>query len=678
MATPPLSILSSRSCCSTLFPNPLSLVTHNLPAATVHREREGQALIKDKHQQKPMVELAGIIVLGIMAQWLAWRIKVPAILPLIITGLAVGPISTFFTHDGQKLLEPLLIESGEGGSYGIFPDKYLFSFVSLAIGIILFEGGLTLKRKEIAGVGPAILKMITVGSLVTFIGAGLASHFIMDLNWAISFLFAGLVIVTGPTVIAPILQNIPLNRNVSTVLKWEGILIDPVGALVAVLVFEFIRSAEGGVEFTSHALVTFFQILLIGLALGSLAAFALYHLIKRDLIPHYLLNVFTLAFVLLVFVFSDLLAHEAGLLSVVIMGLVLGNTDVPRLKEILSFKESLSVLLISILFIILSALINVEDIYIIINDWRALGLFLTVTLVLRPLGVFLSTNRSDLNFREKVFISWVGPRGIVAAGIASLFGLTLTSGEPRVEDAEYLVPLVFMIVLGTVLINATTARAVARLLKVTLDGSEGILLVGANGASRIIGQYLESQNRHVVLVDNSESSVKKAKEAGLEAYTANIYTEDLSDQFELLDMGYMIAMTSSPDVNQYAVRAYQKIFGENGSFRLINPDELKQDREDLPQHGIFSYTDDFLNLNEVARDYPEIHELEVGSREELERMIDRTAVNNHTAPLFLKFPDGSLDPIPSTLEELHFEEGTVLVYLGRELEKASIEEVLGE
>ncbi len=616
--------------------------------------------------------------MGIMAQWLAWRIKVPAILPLIITGLAVGPISTFFTHDGQKLLEPLLIESGEGGSYGIFPDRYLFSFVSLAIGIILFEGGLTLKRKEIAGVGPAILKMITVGSLVTFIGAGLASHFIMDLNWAISFLFAGLVIVTGPTVIAPILQNIPLNRNVSTVLKWEGILIDPVGALVAVLVFEFIRSAEGGVEFTSHALVTFFQILLIGLALGSIAAFALYHLIKRDLIPHYLLNVFTLAFVLLVFVFSDLLAHEAGLLSVVIMGLVLGNTDVPRLKEILSFKESLSVLLISILFIILSALINVEDIYIIINDWRALGLFLTVTLVLRPLGVFLSTNRSDLNFREKVFISWVGPRGIVAAGIASLFGLTLTSGDPQVEDAEYLVPLVFMIVLGTVLINATTARAVARLLKVTLDGSEGILLVGANGASRIIGQYLEGQNRHVVLVDNSESSVKKAKEAGLEAYTANIYTEDLSDQFELLDMGYMIAMTSSPDVNQYAVRAYQKIFGENGSFRLINPDELKQDREDLPQHGIFSYTDDFLNLNEVARDYPEIHELEVRSREELERMIDRTAVNNHTAPLFLKFPDGSLEPIPPTLQELDFEEGIMLVYLGRELEKASIEEVLGE
>ncbi len=624
-----------------------------------------------------MLELAGIIVLGIFAQWLAWRTKVPAILPLILIGLLVGPISTFFTHDGEKLLEPLLLRNADG-TIGIFPGKYLFSFVSLAIGVILFEGGLTLKRKEIAGVGAAILKMITIGSLITFLGAGLAAHYLMGLNWAVSFLFGALIIVTGPTVIAPILQNIPLNRNVSTVLKWEGILIDPIGALVAVLVFEFIRSAEGGVEFTSHALVSFFQILLIGLAMGALAGYTLYQLIKRDLIPHYLLNVFTLAMVLLIFVFSDLLAHESGLLSVVVMGMVLSNMEVPWLKEILSFKESLSVLLISILFIILAALINVDDIQIIISDWRALGLFLSITLILRPLGVFLSTRRSELNFREKLFISWVGPRGIVAAGIASLFGLTLTSETPPVEDAEFLVPLVFMIVLGTVLINATTARLIARLLKVTLDSSEGILIVGANGASRMIGQYLQRRNRHVVLIDNNESNVVKAREENLEAYNVNIYIDDLADQFELLDMGYMISMTSSADINSYAVRKYQKIFGENGSFRLLTPDELKRDREDLPQQGIFSYTDDFLNLNEIARDFPEIHELEVKSKEDIERILDRTAVNTHTAPLFLLMPDGDLEPIPPTLGEISFKEGVKVVYLGRKLEEPSIEEVLGE
>lgn len=613
-----------------------------------------------------MFELAGIIILGILAQWLAWRVRVPAILPLILIGLAVGPLSTFFTADGEKLIEPIF-RAGQG-TVGIFPDKYLFSFVSLAIGIILFEGGLTLKRREIAGVGPAILKLITLGPIATFFGTGIATHLILGLNWPISFLFGALIIVTGPTVIAPILQNIPLNRNVSTVLKWEGILIDPIGALVAVLVFEFIRTAQGGAAITSHVFNSFFQFILIGLALGALAAYAAYRLIRAELIPNYLLNVFTLAFVLGVFVFSDFLVHESGLLSVVVMGMVMGNLDVPRIKEILSFKESLSVLLISILFIILAANIDMEDIHIILHDWRALALFCIIVFVLRPLGVFVSTwDSSELKLSEKIFISWVGPRGIVAAGIASLFGITLTSEEPPFPDGEFLVPLVFMVVLGTVLLNATTARVAARLLRVTLDASEGILIIGANGAARIIGKYLQDNNRHVVLIDSNESSIQKAEEAGLEAYRLNVFSDDLGERFELLDMGYMVAMTSSPDVNQYAVRKYQKIFGENGTFRLITPEELKKGRSNLPRQGIFSYTDDFLNINEVARDYPLIHEVSVSSREEMERFIKQTAANINTVPLFIKTDTGSLEVIPFDLSELEAREGFQLVYLGKNI-----------
>jgi NhaP-type Na+/H+ or K+/H+ antiporter len=575
-----------------------------------------------------MLELAGIIILGIFAQWLAWRIKVPAILPLILIGLIVGPFSTFFTADGNKLIEPLLSDEAPNG---MFVDDYLFSFVSLAIGIILFEGGLTLRWKEISGVGPTIVRLITVGPIVTLIGGGLAAHYLLGLNWPIAFLFGALVIVTGPTVIAPILQNIPLNRNVSTVLKWEGILIDPIGALVAVLIFEFIRSAEGGAEFTSHAFISFFQIILIGLASGALAASLLNWLIKSELIPHYLLNVFTLALVLALFTFSEILAHESGLLAVVIMGMRMGNMDVPRLKEILSFKESLSVLLISILFIILAAMIDMADIQVILGDWRSLVLFAFMILVLRPLGVILSSQNSGLNLREKIFISWVGPRGIVAAGIASLFGLTLTNENPPVEQAEYLTPLVFMIVMGTVLINATTARLFARILKVTLDASEGILIVGANGAARIIGQYLQDNQRHVVLVDNNEGSVRKAQELGMEAFMVNIYTDDLEDEFDLLDMGYMIAMTSSADVNQYAMRKYQKVFGENGAFRLIAPEELKSDKSELPEQGLFSLHDDFLNLNEIARDYPYIHEYPISNKEQLEQVMKIATLDKRIA-----------------------------------------------
>nr|WP_197687277.1 cation:proton antiporter [Aquiflexum balticum] len=200
-----------------------------------------------------MLELAGIIILGIFAQWLAWRLKIPSILPLILIGLFVGPISSLFTDERSQWIQPIY-----QGNYGLFPDENLFNFVSLAIGIILFEGGLTLRKGEIKKVGPVIGKLISVGSVITFFGAGLAAHTLFDFSWSISFLFSALIIVTGPTVINPILRNIPLKKDVSAVLKWEGILIDPIGALIAVLVFNFI-SIEGGGGLHRKGLVGFWE-----------------------------------------------------------------------------------------------------------------------------------------------------------------------------------------------------------------------------------------------------------------------------------------------------------------------------------------------------------------------------------------------------------------------------------
>lgn len=606
--------------------------------------------------------LAGTIILGIFAQWLAWRIKVPAILPLIIIGLIVGPLSSLVREDGTKWLAPIF---DEAMGTGLFPGESLFHFVSLAIGVILFEGGLTLKRRELAEVGPLVLQMITLGSLVTFIGAGLGAHYIIGLSWPISFLFGALIIVTGPTVIAPILQNVPLTRNVATVLKWEGILIDPIGALVAVLVFEFVQTSDGGVAFTSHALITFSQIILIGLALGTLAAFGLYQLIKRDLIPHYLLNVFTLAAVLGAFVFSDFIAHESGLLTVVVMGMVMGNLDFPRLSEILYFKESLSVLLISILFILLAANIEMAELNLIFKDWRGMGLLAFVAFILRPLSIFLSTRKSELATNEKLFISWVGPRGIVAAGIASLFGIKLT--KLGVDGAEYITPLVFMIVLGTVLLNATTARFVAKLLNVIQEASDGILIIGAARASRVIGKYLHESGRHVVLVDSNAANIAKAKGLGLEAFNSNIYNDDLNEHMELVDMGYLLAMTASPQVNEYAVKHYEHVFGENGSFRLITQEELMEDKE-MPEQGLFSYRDDFLNLNEVARDYPFLHEIEIPNAEFLKSLLTKLHWEEHAIPIFMKDADGQLQILTSKPEEAPITDGTALVYMGKELE----------
>ncbi|MCB0438131.1 MAG: sodium:proton antiporter, partial [Mangrovimonas sp.] len=396
-----------------------------------------------------MIELAGIVILGILAQWFAWKLKIPAILPLILIGLLVGPVSSLYTENGMKLLEPIW-----NGQKGLFPGEGLYYFVSLAISIILFEGGLTLKREEIKNVGPEITKLITLGSVITFFCAGLAAHYIFYLSWEVSFLFSSLVIVTGPTVITPILRNIPLKKDVSAVLKWEGILIDPIGALVAVLVFEFI-SAGSSSGFTQTAFVEFGKILLFGATFGFTFAHALAFCINKNFIPHYLLNVVSLSTVLLVFIVSDVFAHESGLLAVVVMGMVMGNGKLNNIKELLYFKESLSVLLISILFILLAANINIKDLELLYN-WNSVVLFITVVFLIRPLAVFLSTINSNLKVNEKLFVSWVGPRGIVAAGIASLFGEKLIL--EGVEGAEYIMPLVFMIVLGTVLLNATTAR----------------------------------------------------------------------------------------------------------------------------------------------------------------------------------------------------------------------------
>lgn len=607
-----------------------------------------------------MLELAGIIILGILAQWVAWRLKIPAILPLILIGLLVGPFAAeFLSEDGAKWIEPIW-----NGEKGLFAGESLFYFVSLAISIILFEGGLTLKLSEIKNVGPVITKLITLGSLVTFFGAAVAAHYVFDLSWEMSYLFSALIIVTGPTVITPILRNIPLKKDVSAVLKWEGILIDPIGALVAVLVFEFI-SVDAGGEFTKTAFIEFGKIVLFGSTFGFTFAHALNFLIVRKWIPHYLLNVFSLASVLGVFVLSDVFAHESGLLAVVVMGMVLGNTNSGYLKELLYFKESLSVLLISILFILLAANINMEDLLLIYN-WKTAVLFAIVILAIRPLGVFLSTNKSSLKLNEKLFISWVGPRGIVAAGIASLFGTKLAlKGVP---GAEYITPLVFALVLTTVLLNATTARFFAKIVGVFLKKSEGILIVGASKFPRLIGEFLKNNGRHVVMIDSNESNIQKAKDMGVEAFTANIYSDNLTDNIELSDVGYLMSLTGNSEINKYTIGKLGKQFGENGAYRLISPEEMK-DSNNNPKQGLFSHIDDFDSVSKVANQYPAILELDIEDQAHYDRIIDYTDANKMSIPLFLKDEEGEFHIISSYNKQIDkVDKGYKLIYIGKRIE----------
>jgi len=615
-------------------------------------------------KKKIMSEIGGIVIFGILAQWTAWRLKIPAILPLILIGLIVGPVSTFFTQDGTKWIEPVW-----NGEEGLFPDKGLYNFVSLSIGIILFEGSLTLKKSEILNVGGSILRLITLGTVITFFLGGLATHFAFHLSWPISFLFASLIIVTGPTVIAPILRNIPLKKDVTTILKWESILIDPIGALAAVLVFEYIRVDFTGVD-TINILWEFVKIVLSGLLTGFVAAWVLYFLVKKNWIPQYLKNVVSLSAVMAVFVFSNYVASDSGLLSVVMMGLILANINLPNIQELLHFKESLSILLISILFILLAANINVEDMLLVYN-WKALLLFFVVILILRPLSVFVSTAWSGLRTNEKLFISWVGPRGIVAAGIASLFGLELQS--LGVADAQYITPLVFLIVLGTVLLNATTARPVAKLLGVYLDVSGGIMIIGANKISRLIASYLKKNNRHVVLIDSNKVNVEKAKKLGLYAFEANIYEDDLSQDIELSDIGFLMALTGSTEVNEFSLQRFKKEFGENGAFRLITSEEIDRPEKIIPQ-SLFSDTADYRKLMDVASVFPIVNEIKLQSARHFNQLKRNLETSETAVPLFIIDFNGTLH-ILSSKENIPVEKGYKLVYIGKSIDALSETEI---
>ena len=386
--------------------------------------------------------------------------------------------------------------------------------------------------------------------------------------------------------------------------------------------------------------------------------------INKKLIPHYLLNVVSLSSVLLVFVLSDVFAHESGLLAVVVMGMVLGNGKLKNIKELLYFKESLSILLISILFILLAANINISDLML-LNNWNTAILFALVVFVIRPLAVFLSTTSSKLKTNEKLFISWVGPRGIVAAGIASLFGSKLLKNG--VEGAEYITPLVFMIVLGTVLLNATTARLFARLVGVFLKSSNGILIVGASTFSRLIASYLKENGRRVVLIDSNQDHIIRAKQAGLEAIETNIYGDDITENIELNDIGYLMALTGSSVVNKYAINEFSEVFGEQGAFRLITTEEMKNPEKDSGV-GLFSHLDDYINLSEVVRDYPEINQIELTSKKQFLSIIDRLNTEINSVPIFVKDNEGVIHIIPSNSEKLEIEDGNTLMYLGKTIE----------
>ena len=499
-----------------------------------------------------------LLVLGMSCQWLAWRVKLPAILFLLLSGLIVGPITGWVEPDR------------------LFGDL-LMPMVSLSVAIILFEGSLTLNAREIKGVGKIVQRMITIGAFVTWVIVACATHYIFDFTWQISALFGAVVIVTGPTVIVPMLRSVRPTQKVANILRWEGIAIDPIGALMAVLTYEFIlASAEQPA--ISHVLWLFLQTIAVGVFIGIATGWLLGQLLTKHLIPEYLQNLATLSVVLLAFSGSNALAHESGLITVTVMGMWIANRTAVDIHPILNFKEHLSLLLISMLFIILAARIDLAQLSSFIGS--AIVLLLVLQFIARPAKIFISTIGLDINWRERALLSWIAPRGIVAAAISAIFADRLV--DVGYDDAALLVPLTFSVIIGTVVLQSFTSRYIARLLGVAEPDPTGFLIVGASAFSRALAKTLMEHNFRCLLVDSNIDNIRKARMDGLEVFFGNPASDHADIHIDLTGIGSLLAMSRQSSVNIVAAIHFRSDFGSERIFRLQSSnDNSKSDKHKI-------------------------------------------------------------------------------------------------
>ena len=523
-----------------------------------------------------IIALSMIGFISILCQWLAWRLHIPAIIFLLLAGIVLGPTT--------QLLNPS----------ELFGDLF-FPLVSLAVAVILFEGSLGLKFEEIRGVEKVVRNILTTGVLITWVSITIVTHYLIGFDWALSILFGALMVVTGPTVIVPILRTVKPNATISNILRWEGIVIDPLGAILAVLVFEVILSIQLQQQVSiSHIAWVFAHTIFIGGLIGAIPAYLLGLLLRHHIIPEYLHNVTTLAVVFTVFSISNWLSEESGLLAVTIMGIWLGNMKHVPIDKILHFKESLSILLISGLFIILAARLDFDQFQQL--GWSAVLLFLSMQFIVRPAKIFISTIGSTLTWQEKVMISWIGPRGIVAAAVSALFALRLQ--ETGHQDAILLVPLAFSLIFYTVIVQGLTAKWLAQRLEVALPNNTGFLIIGANIVARTIAKALQDNDFKTIITGSNWENIKIARMEGLNSYYGNAMSLHADRNLDLIGIGTLLACSPQGDYNILAGKHYSAEFGDNQVYTLLTDitDNSSRSSVQHDHHQLFNQDITFSKL----------------------------------------------------------------------------------
>ncbi|MFM2042972.1 MAG: hypothetical protein RLY86_1548, partial [Pseudomonadota bacterium] len=497
------------------------------------------------------VTIAVIGAAGISAQWVAWRLGVPAIVLMLAAGLALGP--------GLGLLDPT-------ATLGDLRAPA----VGLAVAIIVFDGGLTLDIREWRAAGAGVRRLLLAVPLGWALAAA-AAHWIGGIDWPVAVVFGAIMIITGPTVILPLLRQARLQHRPAAFLKWEGILNDPIGAVLAVVAMEWFVLSAGtasaggeGERLAGDLLLRLGSGVVVGVATGLAPAYGIRALFHRDLAPEYLKTPILLAAVLGAFALADQVMHEAGLIAATVFGLALANIGVAGLEELKRFKESLTVFLVSGVFIILAADLDREVLARL--SWPLLGTVLAVMLLVRPLAIGLATLGADLSGRERVLIAWIAPRGIVAAAMAGLAGGRMA--EAGYGDADLLLPLVFAMIGATVVAHGFTIGPLARALGLAGRGREGVLIVGSWDFTIGLAMALRALDVPVIIADPDPRALAAARRAGLPTFRGDLLSERAEGVVELQDTAYLLAATADDAYNALLCARFASTMGRERVHQL--------------------------------------------------------------------------------------------------------------
>ena len=499
--------------------------------------------------------IAAIGALGIGAQWLAWRMHLPAIVLLLIAGFVAGPVT--------GLINPV----------ADFGEIYR-PIVSIAVAIILFEGGLTLNFHEIRETSKAVRRMVSVAAPLVFGMTSLAAHYLAGLSWQLAFVIGGVLVVTGPTVVMPLLRQARLKSRPASVLRWEAIVNDPVGALFAVIAFEIVIVSSGALK-ANTLLIGAIVALVVGIGGGILAGRGLVWLYTRGLVPEYLKVPVLIASVLAAFAATNLLLEEAGLLTVTVMGITMANSRLASLNDLKRFKEGITVLLVSGLFIILTAALDLESLSTL--DWRAMAFVFAVIFIIRPIAIFIATIGTGLTLQERTLIAWIAPRGIVAVAVTGLFAATLI--ELNIEGAERLPAITFAVVVATIILHGFSLIPVAKLLGLRSSARPGLLIVGGSRFSASFAKKLKELEIPVMVADASWSRLKEARLAEVPVYFGEVLSEDAHYGLDYNAYPNVLAATDNDAYNTLICTNFAPELGRSHVFQIAG--EEKSERKSV-------------------------------------------------------------------------------------------------